>query len=185
MVRYGMAELLSTLLDVGTPRPAARWLLVAKQGSQAVPLLEGKPVPLGPSGWVELPADLSLLTESTTTAQYLRSPKVIDSSALLIDLKGQLRLLQADLKQRAEDPSNSWGVRLKQEYAEAFRRERTAWSWVDWRDNEVDQASVAWIVSTTFLRFCEDNDLLAGAKIDGLPTRRWLDHRSRGPGAAR
>ena len=63
LVRYGMAGLLSTLLDVGTPRPAARWLLVAKQGSQAVPLLEGKPVPLGPSGWVELPADLSLLTE--------------------------------------------------------------------------------------------------------------------------
>ena len=63
LVRYGMAGLLSTLLDVGTPRPAARWLLVAKQGNQAVPLLEGKPVPLGPSGWVELPADLSLLTE--------------------------------------------------------------------------------------------------------------------------
>lgn len=95
---------------------------------------------------------------------------MIDSSALLADLKGQLKLLQADLKQRAEDPSNSWGVRLKQEYSEAFRRERTGWSWVDWRDNEVDQAAVAWIVSTTFLRFCEDNDLLAGAKIDGLPT---------------
>ncbi|MFI2837912.1 BREX-2 system adenine-specific DNA-methyltransferase PglX [Mycolicibacterium sp. PDY-3] len=95
---------------------------------------------------------------------------MIDSSALLTDLKGQLKLLQADLKQRAEDPSNSWGVRLKQEYAEAFRRERTGWSWVDWRDNEVDQAAVAWIVSTTFIRFCEDNDLLAGAKIGGLPT---------------
>lgn len=67
LVRYGMAALLSTLLDVGTPRPAARWLLVAKQGSQAVPLLEGKPVPLGPSGWVELPADLSLLKEPTAT----------------------------------------------------------------------------------------------------------------------
>jgi hypothetical protein len=95
---------------------------------------------------------------------------VINSSALLADLKGQLRLLQADLKQRAEEPSNPWGARLKEEYAEAFRRERTGWSWVDWRDNEVDQAAVAWIVSTTFLRFCEDNDLLAGAKIDGLPT---------------
>lgn len=63
LVRYGMAGLLSALLDVGTPRPAARWLLVAKQGNQAVPLLEGKSVPLGPSGWVELPSDLSLLTE--------------------------------------------------------------------------------------------------------------------------
>lgn len=95
---------------------------------------------------------------------------MINSSALLADLKGQLKLLQADLKQRAEDSSNSWGARLKEEYAEALRRERTGWSWVDWRDNEVDQAAVAWIVSTTFLRFCEDNDLLAGAKIDGLPT---------------
>lgn len=95
---------------------------------------------------------------------------MINSSALLADLKGQLRLLQADLRQRADDSSNPWGARLKEEYAEAFRRERTGWSWVDWRDNEVDQAAVAWIISTTFLRFCEDNDLLAGAKIDGLPT---------------
>lgn len=95
---------------------------------------------------------------------------MINSSALLADLKGQLRLLEADLKQRAEDLSDSWGARLREEYAEAFRRERTGWSWVDWRDNEVDQAAVAWIVSTTFLRFCEDNDLLAGAKIDGLQT---------------
>jgi serine/threonine protein kinase len=67
LVRYGMAGLLSTLLDVGTPRPAARWLLVAKQGNQAVPLLEGKPVPLGPSGWTDLPADLSLLLEPAFT----------------------------------------------------------------------------------------------------------------------
>jgi hypothetical protein len=104
---------------------------------------------------------------------------VIDSSALLADLKGQLRFLQADLKERAEDPSSLWGVRLKEEYAEAFRRERTGWSWVDWRDNEVDQAAVAWIVATTFLRFCEDNDLLVGAKIDGLPTAvGWIG----GPG---
>lgn len=95
---------------------------------------------------------------------------MIDSSALLADLKAQLRVLQGDLKARAEDSSNSWGARLKEEYAEAFSRERTGWSWVDWRDNEVDQAAVAWIISTVFLRFCEDNDLLAGAKIDGLPT---------------
>jgi hypothetical protein len=89
------------------------------------------------------------------------------------------RRRSADLKHRAEDSSNSWGARLKEEYAEAFRRERTGWSWVDWRDNEVDQAAVAWIVSTTFLRFCEDNDLLAGAKIDGLPTAvGWIG----GPG---
>ncbi|WGT47973.1 BREX-2 system adenine-specific DNA-methyltransferase PglX [Tessaracoccus lacteus] len=95
---------------------------------------------------------------------------MIDSAALLADLKAQLKLLQGDLRARAEDPGNPWGVRLKETYAEALRRERTGFSWVTWRDNEVDQAAVAWIVATTFLRFCEDNDLLVGAKVDGLPT---------------
>ena len=32
LVRYGMTSLLATLLDTGTKRPAARWLLVAKAG---------------------------------------------------------------------------------------------------------------------------------------------------------
>ncbi|WGT47972.1 BREX system serine/threonine kinase PglW [Tessaracoccus lacteus] len=63
LVRYGMSAVLSSLLDVGTPRPAARWLLVAKLGNHAVPLLEGRPVPLGPSGWVELPSDLATLSD--------------------------------------------------------------------------------------------------------------------------
>ena len=62
LVRYGMAELLSHLLDVGTPRPAARWLLVAKQGSHAYPSLEGENVLTGTSPWVELPSDFSSLT---------------------------------------------------------------------------------------------------------------------------
>jgi len=95
---------------------------------------------------------------------------VIDSAALLKDLKVQLKLLQTDLRERAEDSADAWGARLKEEYAEARRRERTGHSWVVWRENEVNQAAVAWLVATTFLRFCEDNDLLAGAHLDGRPT---------------
>lgn len=94
---------------------------------------------------------------------------MIDPSALLAGLKTQLRLLQADLKALADDGTNSWGAALQKEHAEALRRERTGLSWIAWRDNEVDQAAVAWIVATTFIRFCEDNDLLAGATLDGLP----------------
>ena len=94
---------------------------------------------------------------------------MIDSSALLSDLKAQLRLLQADLKERADDPTTEWGAALQREHAEALRRERTGLSWTVWRDNEVDQAAVAWIIATTFVRFCEDNDLLAGATLDGMP----------------
>ncbi|WP_165547445.1 BREX-2 system adenine-specific DNA-methyltransferase PglX [Kribbella sindirgiensis] len=94
---------------------------------------------------------------------------MIDSSALLADLKTQLKALQIDLRASAEDRSNQWGARLRAEYEEALRRERTGHSWMDWRDNEVDQAAVAWVVATAFLRFCEDNDLLAGARLDGMP----------------
>jgi serine/threonine protein kinase len=61
--RYGLGSLLAALLDVGTERPAARWLLVAMQYSQSVPMLDGKPVPLGPSGWLTLPSDLATTTQ--------------------------------------------------------------------------------------------------------------------------
>ena len=63
--RYGLGRLLAHLLDVGTDRPAARWLLVAKQSSQPIPMLESKPVPVGPSGWITLPSDLALLVLNT------------------------------------------------------------------------------------------------------------------------
>lgn len=95
---------------------------------------------------------------------------MIDSPALLKDLKAQLKLLVADLRARAEDTGDAWGSRLTEEYAEARRRRRTGHSWPVWRDNEVDQAAVAWIIATTFLRFCEDNDLLAGAHLNGRRT---------------
>lgn len=63
LVRYGLAERLSSLLDVATSRPAARWLLVPRETSVAVPMLEGQPVPLGPSTWHDLPplVDLEML----------------------------------------------------------------------------------------------------------------------------
>lgn len=89
---------------------------------------------------------------------------MIDSAALLIDLKKQLKLLQVDLRERAEDPDDSWGQRLREQHSTALERGRTGHAWVTWRDGEVDQAAVAWLVATTFIRFCEDNDLLVGAR---------------------
>lgn len=67
LVRYGMSTLLATLLDTGTRRPAARWLLVAKTSDANAPMLEGKSVPMGPSGWIDLPRDLALLTDDAAT----------------------------------------------------------------------------------------------------------------------
>ena len=61
LARYGLLPQLSELLDQGTPRPAARWLLVPRRGSQPVPTLDGHPVPLGANRFIDLPHDLSLL----------------------------------------------------------------------------------------------------------------------------
>lgn len=94
---------------------------------------------------------------------------MIDSPALLADLKRELAKLEADLRDRAEAPDSAWGSRLRDEYARAQRRGRTGLSWIDWRNGEVAQAGVSWIIATVFVRFAEDNGLLTGAKLDGRP----------------
>jgi hypothetical protein len=94
---------------------------------------------------------------------------VIDSAPLLADLKRELRALEADLRTRAEDESSEWGARLREGHRKAQARERTGLAWIEWRDGEVSQAAVAWIIATVFIRFAEDNRLLAEATRDGRP----------------
>src|SRR5690606_31678921 len=91
---------------------------------------------------------------------------MIDSKVLLADLKRELSALESDLTERAEDVSTPWGAELRDEYERAKNRDRTGLSWIDWRNGEVAQAAVAWIIATVFIRFCEDNGLLLGAKRD-------------------
>ncbi|WP_309129913.1 BREX-2 system adenine-specific DNA-methyltransferase PglX [Microbacterium sp.] len=100
---------------------------------------------------------------------------MIDSAALLADLKRELKTLEADLRMRAEDQDSVWGARLRDEYQRAQARERTGLAWIDWRDGEVAQAGVAWIIATVFIRFCEDNGLLVGATNGGRPAAQpWI-----------
>lgn len=94
---------------------------------------------------------------------------MIDSALLLADLKRELKALEVDLRARADDLGDPWGARLRDEYEAAQRRERTGLAWIDWRDGEVSQAAVAWIIAIVFIRFAEDNDLLAGAQPNGRP----------------
>ncbi|WP_219813883.1 BREX-2 system adenine-specific DNA-methyltransferase PglX [Rathayibacter sp. AY1D1] len=94
---------------------------------------------------------------------------MIDSALLLADLKLQLKLLDADLRTRADDADNPWGARLREEHGTATRRERTGIAWIAWRDGEVAQAAVSWILASVFIRFAEDNGLLAGAQRNDRP----------------
>ena len=89
---------------------------------------------------------------------------MIVSSQLLADLKRQLTLLETDLRAQSDDPEVKWARDLKAEHRTATERGRTALTWSVWRDGEVAQAAVAWLLATTFVRFCEDNRLLDGAR---------------------
>jgi hypothetical protein len=91
--------------------------------------------------------------------------------ALNTDLQRQVLLLEDDLRGRLQADAEreaSW----KQEYQRALTKERTAASWVAWRDNRITQAAVAWIVTSVFIRFCEDNALVSPVWVLGPEHRR-------------
>ncbi len=58
LARYGHLKRLAELIDLSTSRPAARWILVGHRPSADAPSLDGVPVPLGASGWIDIPQDL-------------------------------------------------------------------------------------------------------------------------------
>lgn len=93
------------------------------------------------------------------------------TSALTADLQRQVLILEDDLRQRLEDDPQreaDW----KREHQRALDKERTAASWVTWRDDRVTQAAVAWVLTTVFIRFCEDNGLVGPVWITGPGGRR-------------
>ena len=91
--------------------------------------------------------------------------------ALTADLQRQVLGLEDDLRARvAADPDLEG--RWKQEHQRAVDKDRTAASWVTWRDDRVTQAAVAWVLTSVFIRFCEDNALVKPVWITGPEGRR-------------
>jgi hypothetical protein len=95
---------------------------------------------------------------------------VIDSSALVAALKKQVLVLEDDLRTRLgilTEVDAQW----RAEYRQALEAERTAGSWVEWRDDRITQVAVAWVLTCVFIRFCEDNALLRSVWISGPGVR--------------
>ncbi|MEV3920805.1 BREX-2 system adenine-specific DNA-methyltransferase PglX [Actinomadura coerulea] len=90
----------------------------------------------------------------------------MDKAALLKDLRKQVTSLEDDLRAGTE-PGQQFHAKLKGEYDRAREHQRTALTFGQWRDDRVTQAAVAWILATVFVRFCEDNDLIAEPWIAG------------------
>ncbi|MDO5628958.1 MAG: BREX-2 system adenine-specific DNA-methyltransferase PglX, partial [Mobilicoccus sp.] len=102
---------------------------------------------------------------------------MIDAAPLTADLKKLVLQVEDDLRARVdgseadlreEGALEAW----RAEYADAQAAGRTAWTWTQWRDDRVTQAAVAWVLTTVFVRFCEDNALLKKVWIAGPADRR-------------
>ena len=108
---------------------------------------------------------------------------MVDQTKLLKDLQKQVSLFEDDLRERGQDPTaikgvgpsgepESFDTYLKREYQKARDAERTAIAEGEWREDQITQAAVAWVLSTVFVRFCEDNGLLEQPFIAGPKDER-------------
>lgn len=98
---------------------------------------------------------------------------MIVSKALKDDLVKQVTSLEGDLRSQVEAIPDVYS-RLRGEYDRAFKVGRTAATWGSWRDERVTQAAAAWVLGTVFVRFCEDNGLLAQQYIAGPDHDRMI-----------
>ncbi len=91
---------------------------------------------------------------------------MINRKQLLDDLKPLLRELEADLRARCDEVPEI-DRSLRAEYEDARSAGRTGEAYEQWRADLITQVGVAWVLSCVFVRFLEDNGLLASPRISG------------------
>lgn len=103
---------------------------------------------------------------------------MIDRVALLATLRPLVREMEDSIRQRALERVEV-AEHLEREHHRAVEAKRTAMSLEEWREGEISQAAVAWILGCVFVRFLEDNGLIDHALISGPGARRAaaLGHR--------
>ncbi|NME80340.1 BREX-2 system adenine-specific DNA-methyltransferase PglX [Rhodococcus sp. 105337] len=88
----------------------------------------------------------------------------IAGAQLTAALKPQLTLLVDDMRARLNADTHeleNW----RTTHREAVREQRTATSWTDWSEDQLTQAAVGWLLTSVFVRFCEDNLLLGDTAV--------------------
>ena len=94
---------------------------------------------------------------------------MINRTQLLKDLQGLLPHVEKDILAYSESNAELKS-HLKHEYDEARKAERTAEHIVAWRESQITQAAVAWVLTCVFVRFLEDNQLLVEPVLSGPVT---------------
>jgi len=104
---------------------------------------------------------------------------MIDRSALLKDLQGELPKIEKDILAYSESREDLT-THLQEEYDKAREAGRTAEHFVAWRESQITQAAVAWVLSCVFVRFLEDNNLLSepvlAGPVESEQGEKRLDH---------
>lgn len=98
---------------------------------------------------------------------------MIDRDALLADLKKRVPGLEADLREHI-DETPALGERLAAEHRRAAAGRRTGLGFESFKDEAITQAAVAWVLTTVFVRFLEDNRLIDRPRLSGPGERRAL-----------
>jgi hypothetical protein len=96
----------------------------------------------------------------------------IDPQALLPDLQKLVRDLKADLLERLRENPAIDATLKADAYTPVEKGGRTAQAYEVWRDDYLEQVAVAWVLAAVFVRYLEDNDLIAGTYLAGLPPDR-------------
>ncbi|MGW4770694.1 BREX-2 system adenine-specific DNA-methyltransferase PglX [Nocardia sp. NPDC004278] len=94
---------------------------------------------------------------------------MIHGPSLLTDLRRQLAVLESDLMtQTAQDVTDNM---LRSKWSAVCAAGRSSATYSSWLAEQVTQAALAWLLGTVFLRFCEDNHLIAAPYLSGPGTR--------------
>lgn len=91
---------------------------------------------------------------------------VINRADLLKSLQFLLPHIERDILSYSETNAEL-REHLQSEYRAAVEAERTAEHFVSWREAQITQAAVAWILTCVFVRFLEDNGLLTEPVLAG------------------
>src|SRR5699024_6621271 len=87
-------------------------------------------------------------------------------ATLTTELQPVVRELVGDMRDRLAGDAAAT-ARWKATHAALKDSERTGATWPDWQEDQLTQAAVGWVLTSVFVRFCEDNDLLGQHK-------RWI-----------
>ena len=96
---------------------------------------------------------------------------MISPKTLLTDLQRWVIKFENDLRQRCKEVPEL-DATLKADWQKARDGKRTAEAYEVWRDGQLTQSAVGWVLGCVFVRFLEDNRLLDQPWIAGAGDRR-------------